>query len=309
MTELGKENGRDLFERSLPLLSMENNIKSILAARTVQFCRIVQEGHTNVQLLFIADSKKYIYRTACCAEYCDIEIDYSAEAAVNSFAAAHGIDNTFVHLNANNGDKIAHYLDNSHVLDESCWNQLSSSIAVLRKFHSNALSSYPLTAYLDFERLLSQYDVIIRSCAAKYCAYYSELFALAKDLYHSIQREIQYSACHFDCHQGNFLFDSSESVNLIDYEHCKYFDSRFDLASLAVNCNLNKCNAEKMWAEYYGNQISKKEIAFLWKMCILCAFYNIQWAIYVQLNNIEAKQYIQSNIKYIGRYYINCFMS
>lgn len=302
MTALGKSKGRDRSVRSLPLLCIENEIKSVLATDRVRICGIMHKGHINTHILFIADDQKYLYRTSWGADYFDIETDYSAEATANRFAAYQKIDGTFIYLNKKTGSKISYYLDDSHVLDEHDQKQLSDCVSILKKFHNASFETFPITQELDFERLLNKYHELIKQYAPLHCEYYEDFFAITKKIFQSIKHQIVYSGCHFDCHQGNFLFDLSGKIHLIDYEHCKRFDYRFDLASLSINCYFDKKSTESMWDEYYERSLVPSEKVFLWKMCVLCAFYNIQWAIYAEKNNIDAAPYIRTNAKIIGRY-------
>lgn len=302
MMEFGENNGRDFLQKALPSLTARDDFKCAMNADCIQYCGILHQGLINTHYLFSHGIDKFVYRSSQLCRFVDIELNYTVESKVNELAFQHGIDNTFVYMNKKTGNKISRYLKDSQCLDITERAQCSIAISKLQEFHRIQSAEYEEIKVFNFEAFISLFDSYIHDFACIYCNIYKKLLLQSLNIYHSIAPDLVLSLCHFDCHAGNFLFDSAGNASLIDFEHCKHFDARFDLASLVINCSLHDADAVKIWNLYFGRDLNFIEKSFMWNMCLLCAFYNIQWAIYIMHHGIDAANYLKANVKFILRH-------
>ena len=108
----------------------------------------IKQGLTNLSFFFSVNGEGYAYRHP--GPGTNKLINRKAEAFALKKSFELGLDNTFVHIDPEEGWKISRYVPNCHELDYENLGQVKSALQMARRLHqSEAVSPYSFDAYLE----------------------------------------------------------------------------------------------------------------------------------------------------------------
>ena len=260
---------------------------------------IVSVGTRNINYHIEIKGVEYILRIVLTQSNSNIlDISYYREQKINYLANIYNIDSTFININVNDGTKISKYINNSHELNLNNDLEVKKAIILLKKFHD--IPTELIVDKFNYKKYCVEMDKKIFYFCQEYYPIYNDIYKNIKYIYEDIEPIIDNKICHLDCHCGNFLIDECGNINLIDFEFSNVFDSRFDIASFCVNANMNIEERYKIYQIYY-NYDKNINHQILEKFCLINAFYNLQWGIFVKMCGINSDNYVIQNIKFILR--------
>ena len=113
----------------------------------------IKQGLTNLSFFFSVNGEGYVYRHP--GPGTNKLINRKAEAFALKKAFDLGLDNTFVHIDPEEGWKISRFVPNCHELDYGNRRQVKSALQMARRLHqSGAVSPYSFDAYLESKKIV-----------------------------------------------------------------------------------------------------------------------------------------------------------
>lgn len=242
---------------------------------------------TNLSFRFICRGIWYIYRHPGVGT--ETYINRHSEAASMAVAQKLGLDDTFMHINAEEGWKLSYYIQDAEQLDYRNWEQVQKALQALQVLHRSEAE----TAYeFDIWKIINNFQQHLADIGRDDFKDMHFLRSKMEALYRSMLKDGRRCLCHADSFNTNFLFDTSGKVYLIDWEYSGMADPAVDIG-IFVTC------ADYTWTEvlnvlkiYLGHEPMGMELFHYISYIAICSYYCFLWALYQESNGKSVDQYM-----------------
>ena len=259
-------------------LSIRNAISTILSipGEAITNLAALKSGMTNNSYIFTVNKTRYIIRIP--GKNTNKIINRYEEFQVYQAIKPWDLSEEIIYLCAETGIKISKFIEASHTLDVTNWDDVSHCLDTLKKLHDLNLV-IPHTFDI-FERI-NYYESLIPNKHSRfdYKAVKSAVFSL-KSLIEKSDRK--WCLCHIDAVCDNFILTNNNKVYLIDFEYEGMQDTDLDLAMCSVYSMLDRPSIDRVINLYYKQQVNAVR---KYKIYAYIALAGLLWS-----NWCEAKQ-------------------
>ena len=231
----------------------------------------VQEGMTNIILLFRLNGGKYIYRHPGLGA--DILVDRGRETIMQKVVDDAGIDTTLVAMDVKDGWRIGRYIEH-HDFDYHNLNDMVRGIMLLRKLHNVSC------------RVRWRFDVIEKAesiqsfiTPEKY-GNFPEFNDIRKKIYRLYELSktdgIKHCNIHGDARDVNFLVNDDE-IYLIDWEYSGYGDPGFDIGSYICGGEHSLQETDRILFTYYRHKPGDVQKRHFYAYIAITGWFYMHW--------------------------------
>ena len=148
----------------------------------------------------------------------------------------------------------------------------------LRKFHE---SGTELPTGFDSFRLVEEYAETGRANGSEPPAGYDDALEVAHRIEHAVKDQEEHGPvpAHNDLLTANFLRETSDHIQLIDWEYAGMGDRWFDLGNFAVNNQLEDEHEASILEAYFGEPPTPRRIAALKLFRFMSDFREAMWGV------------------------------
>lgn len=266
-----------------------NNIAQIFNCGVDEIVDIkkIKEGMTNNSFAFNIGDKRYVYRHP--GRNTDF-INRESEEFSMRVAKKLGLDRTFIQMNASEGWKLSHFIDNATTLDYQNPVHVSMAVALLRKLHAARVHSD-----FDFNVWEKINDFIKKLNFSKKTDYpeFQEIQKLMHKVRQMVENEnIEPVLCHCDCFSPNFMLHDSE-MELIDWEYSGNCEPAYDLGLFL--CCAEQYSYEdclKVFEMYYKRPLKESELTHCLAYLAIASYYCFIWALFQESQGNPVGSYL-----------------
>ena len=278
------------------------NICSVLHCSEAQITdiQILKKGLTNLSFIFTCNEKQYIYRHP--GSGTEKYISRKSEAFSMKTASDLKLDTTYIHLDAQEGWKLSHYIPQARELDYHNWGEVQKALGLLKRLHSAAIvSPYDFGIWERTKALLEKV-----SEKRKDFSDFEELFSKMQQLNTLAAGDnVPKILCHCDSYDPNFLIDANGEMVLIDWEYSGNDDPANDLGTFICCSDYNYEEALHVLELYYERPLTHNELRHCLAYIAISSFYWFVWALYQESIGNIIGQYIylwyQNTKTYLNR--------
>lgn len=253
-----------------------SEVKSFEDAK-VSLIEVLPGGLTNSNYKVIIDDVTYAVRLAGAGtmEY----LDRPAEKHNAQVMADMGISADIIYYDDTTGNQICKYLDDSitlHIKDFKEDKYLSMAAHLFKKYHDSGKE------FTSVFNPLKEIDTYIALLAAKNFEFYEGAEIMEQKLEEIKElfklNPPKFSPCHNDPLCENWL-DDKKNFYLIDWEYGGMNDPLFDLGALAIEAELTEEQECYFLKEYFGGELTEKQVGSLVINKFLCDALWAYWAV------------------------------
>lgn len=242
---------------------------------------IVQAGLTNVSFKFSIKDTPYIYRHP--GGTADNLIDRQSELYVQYHAKECGIDGSVIYMDPS-GWKLSYYVQGiveCNFLENE--DQLEKGMEYIHKTHEIPLSDK--VKIFDDVKEGKKLMKIASATKGNLFNEFGEIIAKVDKINDLIIKErekygIEFTICHNDVYEPNYIATSSNDLYLIDWEYAGINDPLNDIACIIARYDYSEEVREKLLKAYYGRELTELEHRHARGQAILCSFYWFCWGLY-----------------------------
>ena len=243
--------------------------------------KAIKQGLTNTSFYFTvkkhkSGEAKFVYRHPGIgtSDY----INRQSEAFSMSMAKQFGLDDTFIHMDKNEGWKLSRYVENAHTLDYHNEHEVDTALSMMRKLHQENIKSQ--FRFGTWERSLEFVEKIRHKGRADF-EDFQNLLDMMETLYKLTKSDgVDERLCHCDCYDPNFLIGEDGKMYLIDWEYSGNDDPATDLGTFICCSDYTEKEALQVIRKYIGHEPSATELRHHYAYVALAAYYWYVWAIY-----------------------------
>ena len=254
-----------------------NNITSVFKCKEDEITnfRNIDEGLTNISIIFTINDTDYIYRHP--GDGTESIINRHNERTSLEKAKELNIDPTYIYMDIDEGWKISKYISSFREPEYESFEDSKRVIKVLQDLHSSSVVvDYGLKPYedaCDIEEILKQKD---KNSFKKFEGLKEDI----KSLYESVKGDaVNMCFCHGDTYKHNWML-LDEEVILIDWEYSGYSDPGIDVGYYIIDAMYELDEAKEFIREYLGDNYSKELEYHYLVYSALIAYYWFVWAMY-----------------------------
>lgn len=248
----------------------------------------IKQGLTNLSFFFSVNGEGYVYRHP--GPGTNKLINRKAEAFALKKAFDLGLDNTFVHIDPEEGWKISRYVPNCHELDYGNLEQVKNALQMARRLHqSGAVSPYSFDAYLESKKIVR----LLEEEGWSFPPDFKDL-SLAMDRLVGPMRAGAGNPvlCHNDFYAPNFLV-TSDQMSLIDWEYAAMGDYGNDFGNFVAQSNYYSVReALDLMPLYFGFEPSEAQCFHLLACTAMIGWYWYVWAMFKELSGAPAGEWL-----------------
>ncbi|MRI32733.1 hypothetical protein EOPP23_07000 [Endozoicomonas sp. OPT23] len=172
-----------------------------------------------------------------------------------------GLDAETIYFDVESGVKATAFVEGVTYHKQYIEKNLPEVAACLRKLHGLSASK---AKPFNFRGMLEHYEKLVIDTGAKFPESYGRIKLWVNSRLESLDSKKPPSLCHNDLVPENLIFgrdrrDRPEQLFLIDWEYSGINDPMFDLASCALEAELNEEQVHQLLANYFQRQPSSEE--------------------------------------------------
>ena len=273
------------------------NISSILLCDKSDVCNIyhLDDGLTNHSWHFATSDGEYVYRRAGLGT--ENMIDRHAENDAEVLAHKIGLDDTFIHINPEQGWKISRFLQNCTTLEVHDDVQLADAMKMARQLH--ALEER-LDRSFEFWDEYKRYEQLLPE--EKPDDYYM-LYSDAQKLMKFVQGDnAPVCITHNDFFSSNILRDTEGKLYLIDWEYAGTGDYANDYGTFVVASILSDEEAERALEFYFDRTPTLEEKRHNYGAIALAGWCWYLWALAKEAEGDDVGEWTDTYLSYAKRY-------
>ena len=267
---------------------------------------LLKKGMTNRSISFCVSSGfnagKYIMRIPGVGT--DKLINRHHEAEVFKAISGHGICDTPVYINPENGYKITKYLKNTRVCDEKDDGDIKKCMDKLRQFHQLKLyvgHTFDIFDQMEFYEHLWQGQ---KSVYDDYSRTKKNVLSLKK-IVDGMDKE--WCLTHIDAVLDNFIFcskeDGFEDLQLVDWEYSGMQDPHVDVAMFGIYAKYSKQQMDKLIDIYFEYKCDEKTRLKIYCYIAVCGLLWSNWCEYKHKLGVEFGDYSLYQYRYAKEYF------
>lgn len=208
---------------------------------------------------------------------------------------------TALHLNTevlfyddNTGVKITRFVENIFLQKGEVSNKIPGVCESLKRLHHSGIHFKNKFWVFDKLRL---YETIAYGLGIFFCNGFFDVKNKVLKHETNLLKNVQWKPCHNDPVLENFLMDLYSRVYLIDWEYSGMNDPMWDIASFALENDLNDEEEVLLWRCYWGNEyptVAMLEVLEIYKICQDLLWY--VWAKIKEFQGADLSNYAQSRL-------------
>lgn len=262
---------------------------------------VLKKGMTNRSFLFSCKGKKYIMRIP--GEGTDQLIDRRCEASVYRVLSGTGICDDPLYINAENGYKIATFLDDVRCCNPMDVKDLKKCMDKLRYFHNMKLK---VDHDFDIFGQIQFYEDLRNGNRSAYKDYQR-----TKDNVLSLKPYIEKHAAekvltHIDAVPDNFLFcdrGRGEELQLTDWEYAGMQDPHVDVAMFCIYSLYDKRQVDRLISIYFEGNCPIETRIKIYCYIAACGLLWSNWCEYKSSLGVEFGEYSLRQYRYAKDYF------
>ncbi len=254
-----------------------DNIVNVLGCTKAEIHDVypLKQGLTNLSCHFSTHDGEYVYRHPGIGT--ENLIDRKAEAAAQRMARELGIDDTFIHEDAERGWKISRFIPNCRQLDPHDPEQVARAMEMARTLHQIEVES---DRAFDFFLEGKRYESILLEKGPIDVPGYWEMAEKARRLHEHAEADgAPKCLTHNDFFYLNFLIDESGKFYLIDWEYAGRGDYANDFGTFTVCCELSEEEARAALDAYFGRPATFEEMRHNFSFVALAGWCWYVWSL------------------------------
>lgn len=270
--------------------SILSNICNVLHCEQKDIINIeaIKKGLTNTSFKFECKGKAYVYRHPGVGT--DEYIHRESEEFSMQIAKKLQLDDTYIYMDAEQGWKISHFVEDAHNLDYHNEEEVRQALKMIKTLHdANVKSKYDFdikNATMDFIHKISQKS---RNDFKDF----DELYELMQKIFDYTQQDgVEKRLCHCDCYDPNFLVDKNGKMYLIDWEYSGNDDPANDLGTFICCSDYTMDEAYKILEIYFGRELTKQELRHYIGYIAIASYYWFVWAIFQESIGNSVGEYL-----------------
>ncbi|MBR3818591.1 MAG: NTP transferase domain-containing protein [Clostridia bacterium] len=259
--------------------------------------RPIPKGYTNRSFKFICNDQAYVYRTpgSISSEW----IDRKSEKTALENAKQHGIDDSYIYADEEDGWKISHYIDVTDTFNFSNPVHIKMLCQKLRDLYRTPLTCNRRMDYMEEAiKLLKG----IKAVDAEAYQIASEQLDNIKEIDRYIKADnwpIQ--MVHNDLYEDNILLDG-DNLYLIDWEYAGDTDIGYDVCKLFVKNNAEGKDIDKWLSFYFERMPTPTERKHIIGCAAVSFYYWYIWALYMIKHGNDYSELMLNYITFFNRY-------
>lgn len=277
-----------------------DNICAVLGCRKTDIHDVypLKQGLTNLSCHFATADGEYVYRHPGVGT--GEMIDRAAEVQALSLARELGIDSTYVFEDPQQGWKISRFIPDCRELDPHDDAQLAEAMSVARRLHAQGAVLSRRFNFLD-EAL--KYEALLLAKGPIDIPGYGELRAQAMRV-RALADADGAPVCltHNDFFNLNLLYDRDGVLSLIDWEYAGMSDYASDYGTFVVTCMLDRGEAERALAHYFGREPTPAELRHNLAYVGLAGFCWYVWSLRKESEGDYVGEWLYVYYKYAKEY-------
>lgn len=297
-----------LQELKLSSAQRKSNIISVAAAalcveeNKIVEISIIKKGITNHSFSFSCEGKKYIMRIP--REGTECSNNRREEAVVYQKINGKNICDEVIYINAENGYKIAEYIEGTRECDLHCENDIRKCMKKLREFHEMELS---VSHEFDIWEQIAFYESLwegMPSSYKDYCQTKEKVLSLRPFIENHIEQKV---LTHIDAVPDNFLFvpdeNGKEDIRIIDWEYAGMQDPHVDIAMFCIYSFYDKEQVDHLIDLYFTEGCKKVIRCKIYCYIAACGLLWSNWCEYKRRLGVEFGEYSLRQYRYAKEYY------
>ncbi|MBR0146283.1 MAG: NTP transferase domain-containing protein [Eubacterium sp.] len=262
---------------------------------------VMKKGLTNRSFLFTVKGEKYIMRIP--GADTDGYLDRKLEGRVYDAIRGKGFCDDNVYYDNEKGYKIARFIENSRVCNESDLEEVAVCMQLARRFHEMKITA---DTKLDLYGNIQYMEDLWEGAPSEFRDYEEtkkHIWAM-KDFVDE-NSTIEYLA-HGDLNPDNFLvyYEYGEKkIQLIDWEYTGVQDPLTDLAAFIGYRKHDRAWVESVIDLYFYDGCSKKQRLLAYCYIALWGLYNSNWCEYKRTLGVELGDFGMITYQYAKEYY------
>lgn len=277
------------------------NICSVLNCKENDIVNIspIKNGLTNISFKFSVCGEKYVYRHP--DNGTDMFINRKSEAESMEIAKKLNIDKTIIHIDAIDGWKISHFIEDARELDYHKKNDVKKAISLIKRLHnSNEKTEFQYDIWNEIYTFLDELKENPRKD-------YSDIDELKNNMEilksYMLQDNKTNCICHIDFYSSNILFDKNDDIYLIDWEYSKMSDPSCDIGTFIACSDYTVDEAIDVINEYFDYSASCENIRHFLAHISVSSFYWFLWAIHQESKGKIVDNYMRIWYEYSKIYF------
>lgn len=275
-----------------------DNIVSVLQCSKSDIKEIypIKSGMTNISFYFSCLGKKYVYRHP--GEGTEKYINRANEAFAMTQASRLGLDNTFIYMDAEDGWKISHYIEDVRMLDYHNNDDVKKAMQLVRRLHEAKIKSECAgDIWLAANAFIKKIPHVVKIKG------FQDLHDFIKGIYDYVRLDnAEKVLCHYDCYDPNFLLDRQGKMYLIDWEYACVDDPAIDLGTFICCADYSYSEALKVIEVYLARKPEAEELRHFVAYIAIASYYWYLWALYQEANDNHVGDYLYIWYKYSWEY-------
>ena len=262
---------------------------------------VMKKGLTNRSFLFTVKGEKFIMRIP--GTDIDGYLDRKLEGRVYDAIRGKGFCDDNVYYDNVKGYKIARFIENSRVCDETNLEEVAECMRMARRFHDMKLTS---DTELDLYGIIQSMEDLWAGAPSEFRDYEeTKKHCWAMKDFVDENSTIKYLA-HGDLNPDNFLVyyeHGEKKIQLIDWEYTGVQDPLTDLAAF-----IGYRKHDRVWVEsvidcYFYDGCTTKQRLLAYCYIALWALYNSNWCEYKRTTGVELGDFGLTCYQYAKEYY------
>ena len=267
------------------------------------FTPIIQ-GLTNMSFSFKAKDQYFVYRHPG-ASTMGI-LDRCAEAQVEQIAYKHGLDNTFVHIDADEGWKISRYISTSEPFDYHNHRHVEMAMMAVRRLHDCGETIESKFDLMTHANVLAQRLAGGSGAIGQTRLDFPDFDLMTRQALHLAElcRADGYQTviCHNDLYAANMLIDGND-ISLIDWEYAGMGDPAGDIGGFVCCCfDYSWDESVDVIATYLGHQPTTAELRHYVAYVAIAAYHWWVWSLYKDVIGEGVGQWVYVMYRYAMEY-------
>lgn len=270
--------------------------------RDIRNITIMSKGMTNHSFMFNCLNKKYILRIP--GEGTDNLINRYQEAEVYEAIKHTGLCDELIYMNADNGIKIAPFLEDVRNCDPYSEVDIQQSMKKLKSLHDMQIQvSHEFNLFEKIEFYESLWGDI-PSIWGDYQETKDNVFEL-KD--YVSKHQAPFCLTHIDAVPDNFLFykrNGKEGLQLTDWEYAGMQDPHVDIAMFSIYSMYKREEIDHLIDLYFDGNCTKENRIKIYCYIAICGLLWSNWCEYKYHLGVDYSDYARRQYLYAKYYYL-----
>lgn len=235
-------------------------IKKVLKCEEKEILEIepIDGGLTNKNFCFVCRGERYVYRYP--GEGTELIINRKNEKISTELAADLEIDTELIYFDEETGVKITKYIEDAETMTKELLQKEENLYAVAKLLYKLHTSGKDTKVEFDVFKMAERYETYIYENKVELFENYEEMKRIVLDLKkESMNSQEKIVPCHNDPLCANWVKGKTK-MYLIDWEYAGMNDAMWDLADVAIEAELTKCQESFLLQAYFDRKPINEEI-------------------------------------------------